>query len=208
MTVISLCDRSGVMVKPWIDAGYNALTIDIEPAQHNFCRHVQADILDDVVCWWRYEPATIIFAFPPCTDLAISGAKHFKDKGLAALIHALQLVETCRDYAEQRGAPWMLENPVGTLSTYWRDPDYSFDPCDYGDPYTKKTWIWCGHGFVMPEKIQQGDMFKTPTTVEPSAGSLIYNMPDSIGRQQRRSITPNGFARAVFQANHRRQVAA
>jgi hypothetical protein len=53
----------------------------------------------------------------------------------------------------------MLENPVGVLSSYWRKPDHTFDPCDYGgylnpagDAYTKKTCLWTGGGFIMPGK--------------------------------------------------------
>jgi len=200
-TVVSLCDRSGIMVAPWVNAGYAAVTVDKEPAAHNLCEHIKCDLIELVrYNRWDIDPL-IIFAFPPCTDLAISGARWFRDKGLQALIDALELVETCRKLTESSYAPWMLENPVGVLSTYWRDPDFAFDPCDYGDPYTKRTWIWCGNGFVMPPKIQQGDMFDPPTVVEPTLGSIISNLPDSNGRREKREATPHGFADAVFRAN-------
>ena len=64
----------------------------------------------------------------------------------------------------------MLENPVGVLSSYWRKPDHTFDPCDYGgylnpagDAYTKKTCLWTGGGFIMPKK----------KPVEPVGGSRM-----------------------------------
>lgn len=85
----------------------------------------------------------------------------------------------------------MLENPVSTLSTYWRKPDHTFDPCDYGDGYTKKTCVWCGGGFVMPPKN------RVPVT-EPG---YIHKMAPGPDRADRRSATPGGFARAVFTAN-------
>jgi len=92
----------------------------------------------------------------------------------------------------------MIENPVSTLSTYWRKPDYMFDPCDYGryldppgDAYTKKTCLWVGNGFVMPPK----------KPVPPVEGSKIHRMPPSKDRGYLRSVTPMGFAEAVFQAN-------
>lgn len=122
----------------------------------------------------------------------MSGARWFKDKGLRSLIDALSLVERCREIAEWSGAPWFLENPVSTISSYWRKPDYTFDPCDYGDPYTKRTCLWTGGGFVMPPKDR----------VEPTEGSKMHLLPPSHERANLRSATPMGFARAVFEANH------
>lgn len=134
--VLSLCDRTGNMVKPWAAAGYECVCVDIqhEPGWRKIGNiwYVGADLRQgDWKPWGRYE-YLIAFAFPPCTHLASSGARWFKNKGLAGLIEGLTLVERCRQICEESGAPWMLENPVGTLSTYWRKPDYKFDPCDYG----------------------------------------------------------------------------
>jgi hypothetical protein len=115
-----------------------------------------------------------VFAFPPCTHLAASGARWFGDKGLSALRDSISLVEACRRICEWSGAPYCIENPIGTLSTYWRKPDYIFDPCDYGayltppsDAYTKKTCLWTGGGFVMPEK----------RPVAPTEGSRMHKLP-------------------------------
>ncbi|MGE5166369.1 MAG: hypothetical protein ACM3IH_20425 [Sphingobacteriales bacterium] len=202
--VVSLCDRTGNMVKPWIDAGYNAVTVDLQPTERDWR---DEPLRTHYVCDVTKLPidfavgALCVFAFPPCTHLAVSGARWFKDKGLPALIKGLTVVNSCREICEASGSPWMLENPVGTLATYWREPDYTFDPCDYGDPYTKKTCLWTGGGFVMPEKISHGDMFAEPTRVEPTLGSMIHLMPPSEDRGDLRSITPMGFARAVFRAN-------
>ncbi|VIO80079.1 hypothetical protein [Bradyrhizobium ivorense] len=200
--VLSLCDRTGTMVLPWIEAGYSGITVDLQPAprEHHRRHHIVADITQ-----WRYPPhlprPVIVFAFPPCSHLAVSGARWFKGKGLGALIHALQVVDACRRACEDSGAPYMIENPVSTLSTYWRDPDYTFDPCDYGDPYTKQTCLWVGGGFVMPEKVRAGDLFADATCVEPTMGSMIIDFSPSTDRADTRSITPPGFATAVFRAN-------
>jgi hypothetical protein len=199
--VVSLCDRTGNMVRPWLEAGHEAITVDIQPAfpinpRH---RHIRCDVRALPEHWGT--GSAIVFAFPPCTHLAVSGARWFKEKGMGKLIEALQIVEACRKICETSGSPWMLENPVGTLATYWRDPDYTFDPCDYGDPYTKKTCIWCGNGFVMPQKVAAGDMFAEATMVEPTMGSIMHLMPPSKDRGDKRSITPMGFAQAVLEAN-------
>jgi hypothetical protein len=133
------------------------------------------------------------FFFPPCTDVAVSGARWFKDKGIGALKRAVELFEWSVKIAEWCEAPYLIENPVSTISTYWRKPDHTFDPCDYGDPYTKKTCLWTGGGFVMPEKKR----------VEPTEGSKMHLLPPSEDRASLRSETPMGFANAVFKEMRR-----
>ena len=137
-------------------------------------------------------------AFPPCTHLAVSGAAWFKGKGLHALSESIELFARSADICEHVGAPYLIENPVSTISTYWRKPDHKFDPCDYAgyeggedDLYTKKTCLWTGHGFVMPE----------PRRLEPTQGSKLHLLPPSPERANLRSATPKGFAQAVFEAN-------
>lgn len=194
-TVVSLCDLTGNMVEPWAAAGYDCLCID---TQHS----IRADRVEGRVTYrWADarsmtpdelpERVAIVFAFPPCTDIAVSGARDFAKKGLRRFIDALEVVEACRQLCAFSGAPWMIENPVGRLSTAWRKPDYTFDPCDYGDPYTKKTCLWTGGGFVMPEKHR----------VEPTRGSAMHLVAPSADRANIRSATPMGFARAVYAAN-------
>jgi hypothetical protein len=149
-----------------------------------------------------FGPIKILFAFPPCTHVAVSGARWFQDKGLGGLIESLELFEAAVRIAEWTKAPYMIENPVSTVSTYWRKPDYTFDPCDYGgylsppgDAYTKKTCLWTGNGFVMPK----------PRRVVPAEGSRMHRLPPSKYRAGLRSETPRGFARAVFEANWRKR---
>lgn len=151
--VLSLCDRSGVMVQPWLEAGYECWIVD---TQHPAGRHRSGNLMR-IGCDVRTFNAAamlaaplIVFAFPPCTNLSVSGARWFKDKGLESLHESLGMVVACERICEDSGAPWMLENPVGMLSSYWRKPDYTFQPWQYGDTYTKKTCLWTGNGFVMP----------------------------------------------------------
>jgi hypothetical protein len=185
--VLSLFDLTGNMVQPWADAGYETLCVD------------QQRDGTDILRW--LPPRTeyrIVFAFPPCTDFAVSGARWFKDKGLAGLASAIELVERARDICEWSGAPWMLENPIGTLSTYWRKPDHAFDPCDFtgfelGDNYTKRTCLWSGAGFQMP--LPRRDLSAGP------ADDRIHKAPPGPERANFRSATPMGFARAVFEEN-------
>lgn len=191
LSILSLCDLTGNMVQPWVDAGHKATIVDVQhqwgKVEDDGITRIKFDVRD-------YRPVhhyDIVFAFPPCTDLAQSGARWFKEKGMGAIIEALQVVEACRRICEDNGAPWMIENPVGQLSTYWRKPDYLFDPCDYGDPYTKKTCLWTGGGFVMPWRSR----------VEATEGSKMHRMSPGPERANLRSATPMGFACAVFEVN-------
>jgi hypothetical protein len=198
--VISCFDKSTNMVKPWADAGYLCYCVDIQhppgEAREGNIIKVGADMRD-----WLPPRGPIAFAafFPPCTDVAVSGARWFKDKGIGSLINALSLFDVSIKLAEWSEAPYMIENPVSTVSTYWRKPDHTFDPCEYGgyletsgDAYTKKTCLWTGGGFVMPEK----------KPIEPTEGSKMHLLPPSPDRADKRSETPRGFAKAVFIANH------
>ncbi len=190
--VISCFDYTTNMVKPWANAGYLCYCVDMqhppgEIRDGNIIK-VGADMLH-----WLPPKGEIAFAafFPPCTDVAVSGARWFRDKGLGKLINALTLFKRSVDLAELIGAPYIIENPVCTVSSYWRKPDHTFDPCDYSDPYTKKTCLWVGNGFNMPAKSR----------IEPSEGSKMHLMPPSEERANLRSATPMGFAKAVFDAN-------
>jgi hypothetical protein len=191
--VISFCDFTGNMVEPYVEAGYECWIVDL---QHPAGDHRDGNLVRvgaDVTTWLpprrNYLAA---FAFPPCTDLSVSGARWFKSKGLGALSEAIRVFAACVRLCEWTGAPWMVENPVSTIASYYRKPDYTFDPCDYGDPWTKKTCLWTGGGFVMPPKCR----------VEPTLGSKMHLIPPGPDRANIRSETPVGFARAVFQANH------
>lgn len=198
LSILSLCDRSGNMVRPWAQAGAECICVDLQndDRQEGNIRFVKADILEWIPELKKYA---MVFAFPPCTDMAASGARWFSTKGLGAIARALELVNRCRLICEAAGGPYMIENPVSTLSTYWRQPDHSFDPCEYAgyldepeqEAYTKKTCLWTGGGFIMPE----------PRPVFPVLGSLMHRTPPSPERQNIRAITPNGFAKAVYLAN-------
>jgi hypothetical protein len=156
-------------------------------------------------------------AFPVCTDMAVSGAAWFKKKAAADpdfQIKAVNYATWCADFFEAMGVPYFIENPVSVLATKWRKPDYSFHPYEYGgyiaddqaehprwpeyiaprDAYPKKTCLWTGNGFNMPEC--------KPVAV-PEGYSTQHKKLG--GKSQRtkdiRSATPRGFAQAICEAN-------
>lgn len=201
---ISLFDYTGNMLKPWAAAGHHCYAFDTQHKGFDLISpgitgvHMDLSTPDELLEWAHSRDIRFVSAFPPCDHLAVSGARWFKGKGLRSLQQAIGLFATAAEFCEWSDAPYMIENPVSTISTYWRKPDYTFHPWQYtsfglGDNYTKKTCLWTGHGFVMPcPAIHQ-------EAGEPD--DRIHKCPPGSDRANIRSATPIGFAKAVYEAN-------
>lgn len=174
-TILSLCSGTGAWEKPYADAGYEVEVVTLP---------------NDVRLYRPPQGIHGILAAPPCTHLSLSGARWWADKGQEALLDALSIVDAClRMVIVTQPRWWVLENPVGRLVHYLGPPRMYFDPCDYGDPWTKKTCLW--GNFNVPSK----------NPVEPTEGSKMHLLPPTENRAIIRSITPPGFAKAFFEAN-------
>jgi len=227
--VISLFDLTGQMVKPWADAGYHTFQFDLQHAHGLNGKGRNYTIGGDASTWaealaeiFAAYDVQMLFGFPPCTDLAVSGARHFATKAEANpnyLAEAMSLVYLVRDIGEAYGVPYMIENPVSRISSQWRKPNHTFNPCDYGgylpegdqspypaviparDAYTKKTCLWTGNGFVMPEaRPVEPEKFQDKNGLNYS-GPAFKLGGRSLRTKNIRSATPRGFAKAVFAAN-------
>ena len=181
MIVYSLCDYSGEWAKPYKEAGHTVVLIDLKFGQ------------DVRLLLKPRERIDIVLAAPPCTVFAGSGAKWRALRPLSEVLEGLSIVDACLRFVfATKPKIWALENPVGWLRDYYGEPVMYFDPCDYGDHYTKKTCLW--GEFNIPVK----------RPVEPTEGSKIHLCYG--GRSERtktlRSITPPGFAKAFFEANN------
>ena len=145
MRVVSLFDFSTYALKPWYEAGHECIAVDTlhgEPAAVKFepstlwcSTRFSWDLSETVSCHYVADlRPDLILAFPPCTDLAVSGAKHFAKKSQADPDFQLRAIHLCRlaeRLGDQLGCPWMVENPVGCISTMWRKPDWVFHPWQY-----------------------------------------------------------------------------
>ena len=193
MDALFLFNLTDTMAMPWADAGVTCWCVDM---QHPKGEHRDGNIIRVGADIHRWVPPLrkfcFGFAFPPCTDVAVSGARWFKGKGLYALADSIALFARASKIMEALDAPYGIENPVSTISSYWRKPDYTFHPNDYGDPYLKKTCLWTGGGFVMPPK----------NPVAATLGSKMHLLPPSSDRANLRSETPPGFSMAVKEANY------
>jgi len=203
-TVIALFSKTDTIVRPWLDAGYRAVLVDLQHPEGETTDGNLTRIGADMLTWFpprwlALSDVAFAAAFPPCDHVAVSGARWFKGKGLGKLAHSIQLFDRAAFWCEWFGAPYVIENPVSTISTYWRKPDHTFDPSDFtgfdlGDNYTKRTCLWTGNGFVMPAANRAADL--------PAPDDRIHKAPPSASRADFRSATPPGFSRAVFNANH------
>jgi len=239
--VISLYDFTGEALRPWAEAGYSCYAFDIQ--------HPKEGRVDQGICYQYADlhdhealnkihdefsdrqlmggPSVVFgMAFPVCTDMAVSGAAHFKRKAEvnpSFQIEAVSYAMWCAKLFNSMKVPYFVENPVSVLATKWRKPDYSFHPYEYGgyirddeaahprwpeyiaprDAYKKKTCLWTGGGFVMPTKV----------AVDPEGyhgNGYSTQMMKLGGKSQRtkdiRSATPRGFAIAVCDANQLEEV--
>lgn len=207
--VISLCDLTGQFVRPWTDAGYEAILVDPQHGTNSSDSRTTRlamtveealPMLGNVI---RTGRVAFVAGWPPCTDMAVSGARWFETKRAADPMFqakAVAVAEQCRTVGRLSGAPWLVENPVSVLSRVFGKADHMFHPADYtgweaADNYTKKTCLWTGGGFVMPAPNRDLELG--------APDDRIHKAPPSEERANFRSATPMGFARAVFAANGR-----
>lgn len=206
--ILDLCGGTGAWSQPYKDAGYDVRVI----TRPNY----------DVTRWREYpeimEPLTAeksdsqiygILAAPPCTmfSRARTTAKTPRDfRG------AMKVVESCLKIiweAQYNNAYslkfWALENPAGHLQRFLGRPPLSFQPYDFGDNYSKKTFIW---GFFNEPKKSPITLSQEEIVMSRRNTRKLPSIPESYTRdlkmksvQIRRSITPAGFANAFFKAN-------
>lgn len=198
---IFLYELSGQSARPFADAGWDCYCIDIAHTRTHTkgnVHYVKADARHWMPTRDMVERCRFFAAFPPCDHLAVSGSRWFAGKGLHTLSDSIELFAIAAKWADFIGVPYLIENPVSTISTYWRKPDYRFDPADYSqleatDHYTKKTCLWTGGGFIMPPKCPLPGPIKANVIRDMAGKGSI--------RSNARSITPLGFIRAVYQTN-------
>lgn len=223
---IFLYDFTGIMAKPWLDAGYECWCFD---GQHP--EGVTRDGPHVKVGMW-FSPHRIyvhargiatlvkscefVFGFPECTDMAVSGAAHFAKKRAknpefqneaAALARLVELV------GEKLNCPWAAENPVSVLSTLWRKPNFNFHPYDYGGylPVNDSHPLYPEYikpRDAYPKKtcIWSGNGFiepeRNPVECDPGFSDQHKKLGGkSLKTKNIRSATPRGFAQAVFEYN-------
>jgi len=174
--VLIACEYSGVVRDAFLKQGHNAISCDLLPTEQPG-PHYEGDVLDILNNGWD-----LMIAHPPCTHLAVSGARWFKDKQQEQK-EALDFVRILLDAPIKHIA---LENPVSVISSKIRKPDQIIQPWQFGHGETKKTCLWLKN---LPP-LQ-------PTNIVEGREQRIWKLPPSKDRWKLRSITYQGIANAM-----------
>jgi len=178
MRVLIACEFSGTVRDAFLKRGYDAWSCDILPTEKDG-PHIQGDVLKILDDGWD-----LMIAHPPCTHLAVSGARWFKEKQ--------------RDGRQQKGIDFfmslinapinkiVIENPVSIMSTQYRKPDQIIQPWQFGHGETKATCLWLKN---LPKLV--------PTDIVEGREPRIHRMAPTIDRWKIRSIFYKGIADAM-----------
>jgi hypothetical protein len=173
------CEFSGAVREAFRARGFDAWSCDILPAEDGSPFHIQGDVLEVINKGW-----TLAVFHPPCTDLAVSGARHFAAKVADGRQgRALDFVQRLLDAPIPHIA---LENPVSIISSRISQPDQIIHPWQFGHGETKATCLWLKN---LPKLV--------PTDVVEGRSDRIHRMPPGPNRWKERSRTYAGIAAAM-----------
>jgi len=176
MRILVACEFSGIVRDAFAKRGHDAWSCDLLDTERPG-QHIKGDVLDILDDGWD-----MMVAHPPCTHLAVSGARWFKHRQKEQA-EALKFVRTLLNADIQRIA---LENPVSVISTRIRKPDQIIQPWMFGHGETKATCLWLKN---LPKLI--------PTNVVNGRDNRVHREPPSKNRWKNRSRTYTGIAEAM-----------
>lgn len=199
--ILDLCGGTGSWSRPYKEAGYDVRLITLPEY--------------DVRTYEPPEGVYGILAAPPCTEFSVLNCKaeareRKPEEGLKIVIACLRIIQQCNPKW------WALENPVGYLREYMGRPSMTFQPWEYGDPWTKRTDIW--GTFNPPQKQYRRwedvpdkiPLYTRPGREKPNFAYLHKSAHKDIPQlafanpqtdADFRAITPPGFAKAFYEAN-------
>ena len=179
MRILIACEESQAVTKAFRNNGHEAYSCDVIDCSGGHPEwHIKQDVIPLLDDQWD-----MVIAFPPCTDLCVSGARWFKEKQAdgrqqRSIDFFMQFTYlTCN---------WAIENPIGIMSTHYRKPDQIIQPWQFGHGETKATCLWLNG---LP-KLQ-------PTNIVEGREQRIWKLPPSEDRAKLRSKTFQGIADAM-----------
>lgn len=189
MKILVGCEESQAVTLAFRALGHEAYSCDIVPCSGGHPEyHLQCDIFDAITL----DLWDMLIAFPPCTDLASSGARWFKEK--IADGRQQRAIDFFMKIANSGVPKICIENPVGVMSTMYRKPDQIIQPWMFGHPETKATCLWLkGIPLLQPTINVYDEMRASP----PQQKHRIHHMPPGADRARLRSKTYNGVAQAM-----------
>jgi hypothetical protein len=190
MRVLIACEYSGRVREAFRRRGHDAWSCDLLDAEDGSEFHLKRDVLKVVDGWHVHGEGfrcwDMMIAHPPCTHLAVSGARHFEAKRADG-----RQQEAIDFFLELARAPIpriAIENPVCIMSSLWREPDQTIQPWMFGHGETKATCLWLKG---LPPLV--------PTMIVSGRYPRVHLMPPSEDRWKERSRTYEGIADAMAQ---------
>lgn len=187
MKVLIACEFSGVVRDAFIRHGHDAISCDLLPSDRPG-PHIQGDVRDVL----RERDFDLMIAHPPCTDLSVSGSKHFKTKRADG--RQIASVRFFMHLARANVPRIAVENPISIMSTIYRTPDQIIQPWMFGHPENKATCLW----------LKSLPHLKPVTDLRPQMEGLPKNQTDKVhhmapgrNRWKDRSITYEGIGEAM-----------
>jgi hypothetical protein len=175
------CEYSGTVRDAFAALGHDAWSCDLLPTERPSLFHVQGDVLELA---YYGGPWDLMVCHPPCTHLAVSGARHFAAKKASGVQD--EAIKFVRDLLAAPIAEIALENPVSIISSQVRKPDQVIQPWQFGHGETKATCLWLKN---LPKLA--------PTNIVPGREPRIHTMSPGPDRWKERSRTYQGIADAM-----------
>ena len=180
MKILVACEESQAVTIELRRLGHEAYSCDIIPCSGGHPEwHLQVDALELLKMKWD-----MILAFPPCTHLAVSGARYFEQKRKDGRQQAA--IDFFMRFANADCPKITIENPVGIMSSVWRKPDQIIQPWQFGHGETKRTCLWL-----------KGLPPLFPTNIVDGREQRIWKMPPSADSAKNRAKTFHGIAKAM-----------
>lgn len=187
MRVLIACEYSGVVRSAFAALGHTAVSCDLLPTDNRQGWHVQGDVLGLLGAGWD-----LMIAHPPCTHLAVSGARHFAAKRADG--RQQEALDFVRNLMAAPIPRICIENPVSIISSHIRKPDQTIQPYEYGHMERKATCLWLkGLPRLTPTHDLKAQTMDLPANVR----DRVHHMPPSADRWKKRSTTYAGIAAAM-----------
>jgi len=180
MKVLVACEESQAVTIELRKLGVEAFSCDLLQCSGGHPEwHILGDVMDELKKKWD-----AIIAFPPCTDLCVSGARWFREKRADG--RQGRSIEFFMAFVNADCTRIAIENPVGIMSLRWRKPTQIIQPWQFGHGETKSTCLWL-----------KGLSKLHPTCIVPGREAKVHLMPPSVDRAKLRSKTYPGIAKAM-----------
>lgn len=186
MKVLVACEESQEVCKAFREKGHEAYSCDIQPCSGGHPEwHLQVDALELLKMKWD-----LIIAHPPCTDLAVSGARWFEEKRKDG--RQKRSIDFFMEFANCHCERVAIENPVCIMSSIWRKPDQIINPWQFGHPEQKKTCLWLKG---LPALHETENVYDFMMTLPEKERERIWRLGS--GHSKERSKTFTGIAKAM-----------